>query len=208
MNRRRTIYGGLLGLFIVVNWFFPLFHIRPLGADRQSGVDFQSANESKGNSGPHNLQAYATTATAAIALWQAFDADAAKAKKELGKQAGLGGAFFFCVRGKGTVESVEKDRVLLEVEGSPRRVCLELGVLVDNTVREAVGVKASEFNNSQDFNAVASDLNRQVEENVIAPNRELLKEGVQVDFVGCCKIGGKSDLDPLCLIPIQLIVSP
>jgi len=189
-------------------WFFPLFHIRPLGGDTQGGVSFQLANKTPASGEPRKLEAYATTATEVLALWQAFYTDAAKAKKELGKQAGLGGAFFFCVRGKGTVESVEHDRVLLEVEGSPRRVCLELGVVVDNTVREAVGVKASDFNNSQDFNALSLDLNRQVEENVIAPNRELLKVGIQVDFVGCCKIGGKSDLDPLCLIPIQLSVSP
>lgn len=208
MNRRRTIYCGLIGLTIGLSWFFPLFHIRPLGADTQGGVSFQLANNTPAAGKPRKLEAYATTATEVLAIWQAFDADAAKAKKEFGKQAGLGGAFFFCVRGKGTVESVEKDRVLLEVEGSPRRVCLEFGVLVDNTVREAVGVKASEFNNSQDFNAVASDLNRQVEENVIAPNRELLKEGVQIEFVGCCKIAGKSALDPLCLIPIQLKVTP
>jgi predicted lipoprotein len=189
-------------------WFFPLFHIRPLGGDTQGGVSFQLANESPTTSEPRKLEAYVTTATEALALWQAFDADPSKAKKELGKQAGLGGAFFFCVRGKGTVESVQHDRVLLEAEGSPRRVCLELGVVVDNTVREAVGVKASQFNNSQDFNALSSDFNRQVEENVIAPNRALLKEGVHLDFVGCCKIGGKSDLDPLCLIPIQLRVAP
>ncbi len=208
MNRRRIFYGGLLGLIIGSSWFFPLFHIRPLGGDTKGGVGVRSANEVNGNSEPRKLEAYATGATAVVTLWQAFDADAAKAKSEFGKQAGLGGAFFFCVRGKGTVESIEHDRVLLKVEGSPRRVCLEFGVVVDSTVREAVGVKASEFNNSQDFNAVSSDLNRQVEENVISPNRKLLKDGIQVDFVGCCKIGGKSDLDPLCLIPIQLIVSP
>jgi predicted lipoprotein len=76
--------------------------------------------------------------------------------------------------------------------------------VVDNTIREAIGVKASDFANSQDFNAVSSELNRRVEQEVIAPNRAFLKVGMLVDFVGCAKIGGKSDLDPLGLIPIQL----
>ncbi len=96
--------------------------------------------------------------------------------------------------------------VVLRVANNPRRACLELGVVVDNTVREAVGVKASDFANSQDFNAISSELNRRVEQEVIAPNRALLKPGVVAEFVGCAKVGGRSDLDPLCLIPIRLEV--
>jgi predicted lipoprotein len=137
-------------------------------------------------------------------LWNAFDADATGARSQYGRQAGLGGAWFFCLRGQGTVETVEKDRVVLTATDSSRRVCLKLGVVVDNTVREAIGVKASEFANSQDFNAVSSELNRRAEQEVIASSRALLKAGVVVDFVGCAKISGKSDLDPLCLIPIRL----
>ena len=97
-------------------------------------------------------------------LWNAFDADATAARSQYGRQAGLGGAWYFCIRGQGTVETVEKDRVVLTVTDSSRRVCLELGVVVDNTVREAIGVKASDFANSQDFNAVSSELNRRAEQ--------------------------------------------
>nr|WP_186776364.1 DUF2291 family protein [Rubripirellula reticaptiva] len=142
--------------------------------------------------------------TDVVQLWNAFDADTTGARSQYGRQAGLGGAWYFCIRGQGTVETVEKDRVVLTVTDSPRRICLELGVVVDNTVREAIGVKASDFANSQDFNAVSSELNRRAEQEVIAANRAFLKEGVVVDFVGCAKISGKSDIDPLCMIPIQL----
>ena len=108
-----------------------------------------------------------------------------KAKIQFGRQAGLGGAWYFCVRGQGTVVSVEKDQVFLTVVNSPRRVRIELGAVVDNTVREAVAIKASDFANSQEFNAVSMELNRQVEQDVIARNRANLKPGAVLDFVGC-----------------------
>ncbi|TWU18760.1 DUF2291 family protein [Allorhodopirellula heiligendammensis] len=211
-SRRLTRYGSLLIVGGLVCWFFPLFHIRPLDADpRESGDPAATPRQSVSADpaafareiwdGPLRMGDAGTNVTK---IWDGFEADAARARSQYGRQAGLGGAWYFCIRGQGTVETVEKDRVVLTVRDSLRRVCLQLGVVVDNTVREAIGVNASDFANSQDFNAVSSELNRRVEREVIAPNRALLKKGVGVDFVGCAKIGGKSDLDPLGLIPIQL----
>jgi predicted lipoprotein len=206
------------GLLLIVGgigcWFLPLFHIRPLGGGATEAGK-RSATPRK--SGPADPSAYVSdfwdgplrtgeAGTEITRLWDAFDEDTSKARIQYGRQAGLGGAWYFCVRGQGKVETVEKNRVVLRIANSPRRACLELGVVVDNTVREAVGVKASDFANSQNFNAISSELNGRVEQEVIAPNRPLLKPGVVVEFVGCAKIGGKSDLDPLCLIPIRLEV--
>ncbi len=204
MSRTRMITCGVLLVGSVGCWFFPLFHIRPLDKDETTNNSSQHVNKTPATEEPVELEAYAKSSNQVTQLWNAFDSDAAGAKEQYGRQAGLGGAWYFCVRGQGTVEVVEKDRVVLTVTDSSRRVCLELSVVVDNTVREAVGVKASDFANSQEFNAVSAELNRRVEEEVISPNRTLLIVGAVVDFVGCAKIGGKSDLDPLCLIPIQL----
>ncbi len=213
MSRTRAIScGSLLMLGGLICWFFPLFHIRPLDADTRE-PNKQAATPRQ--SGPADPAAYVREfwdgplrtgdgGTDVAQLWNAFDADTTGARSQYGRQAGLGGAWYFCLRGRGTVETLEKDCVVLTVADSSRRVCLKLGVVVDNTVREAMGVKASDFANSQDFNAVSSELNRRVEQEVIAPNRAFLKAGVLVDFVGCAKIGGKSDLDPVSLIPIQL----
>lgn len=213
MSRARLITcGSLLVVGGLVCWFFPLFHIRPLDADKAEASDRAASSRQSLSADP---AAYVhefwdgplrtgDAGTDIAQLWSAFDADATGARSRYGRQAGLGGAWYFCLRGQGTVETVEKDRVVLTVTEGSRRVCLELGVVVDNTVREAIGVKASDFANSQDFNAVSSELNRRAEQEVIAANRAFLKEGVVVDFIGCAKIGGKSDLDPLCLIPVQL----
>ncbi len=215
MSRRRSLfYGGLFLAGGIACWFFPLFHVHPLGAERgatghQSGTADNSAPADPAEfvkgfwAGPQRAGEGATEVTR---LWKALDTDVSKARTEHGHQAGLGGTWYFCVRGQGVVETVEKNKVTLAVAGSSRHVCLELGVVVDNTVREALGVKASTFANSQEFNAVSSELNRRVEQEVITPNRPLLQLGVEVEFIGCAKIGDKSDLDPICLIPIHLNV--
>ena len=215
MSRKQLIlYGVLLVCGGISCWFFPLFHIRKLNASNQaierpkSTTDNQDQVEGLLESAKlRKLDAYLTRGTEVNQLWSAFDSDKAKAKIQFGRQAGLGGAWYFCVRGQGTVASVEKDQVTLTVVNSHRRVRIELGAVVDNTVREAVAIKASDFPNSQEFNAVSMELNRQVEQDVIATNRAILKPGAVVEFVGCSKISRDSDLDPLCLIPIQLKVS-
>lgn len=215
MSRRRFIVcASMLIAGGIICWTFPLFHIRLLS---EGATDVREPSATLRNSGPADPIAYVSGfwdgplrtgdgRTEITQLWEAFDADTAEARSQYGRQAGLGGAWYFCVRGQGTIETVEKNRVVLSITNSPRRACLELRVIVGNTVREAVGVNASDFANSQDFNAVSSELNRRIEQEVIAPNRPLLKPGVVVQFVGCAKIGGKSGVDPLCLIPIRLEV--
>lgn len=214
MSRARLITCvSLLIVGSLACWFFPVFHIRSLDGSPAESESKATPDQSK----PVDPTAYASeiwdgplragdTATEIAEFWSAFDADAAKAKTRYGRQPGLGGAWYFCLRGQGTVETVDKDRVVLAVTDRSRRICLELGVVVDNRVREAIGVKASDFANSREFNAVSSELNRRAEDEVIAANREKLKEGAVVEFVGCAEIRSKSDLALLRLVPIQLHV--
>lgn len=225
MSSRWRTLSGLLVAFSILCWFLPLFHIRPLGGDETGGQDLQAATEpvrSQQNSSQQtsstqtSAQPTSSGAPGSLALrakgtdvqqlWDAFDHDAVEARKQYGRQAGLGGAFYFCITGQGMIQSVEGDRVTVTIEGSPRRVCLELGVVVGNTVREALGVKASDFKNSQEFNAVSTEFNRQVEQDIIATHRDRLRPGALVQFTGCAKLGDQSDLNPICLVPIQLTV--
>lgn len=187
----------------VASWFFPLFHIRPLGAHLQAKED--RTTEQAGKAVPRKLAEY-TSGTLVNELWEKCDVDLAQAQKQLGQQVGLGGAWYFCVQGTGTIKAIASTSAEVAIEGSSRHVRLELDAVVDNTVRDSLGLKASQFLNSQEFNAFAAELNRQVEEDVIKPNRELLQPGVSVSFVGCAKIARKSDLEPLRLIPIRLAV--
>lgn len=209
MNKRRIVNIGLIGLSIALCWFFPLFHVRPLGSSESKDTGEPLVAPSLGDrSSPPVLSDYVKSAVELVELCNSFDADANKAKERFGRRTGLGGGYHFCIRGEGIVESIDEEQAVLTVGGSSRRVRLELGPIIGNTVREAVGVKASEFKNSQEFNSFASQLNLQVEQHVIAPHRDQLQPGTRVQFVGCAKINSKSELDPLRLVPIEIKISP
>ena len=197
-------------------YFYPLFHIQPRGSQSDAPEELSTASSKVESVSPADFveefwsspRRRGEGAIEVTQLWEAFDADAAKAKAELGRQAGLGGAWYFLVRGEGTVETNEKSRVLLAVSDSSRKVEITLGVIVGNTVREAIAVDVNQFANSQDFNALSTELNRRVEQDTIGASRDLLQAGAMVKFVGCAKVGSNSDLHPLRLVPLDLVVSP
>lgn len=196
-------------------YFYPLFHIQPRGSQSDAPEELSTASSKVESVSPADFVAEfwnsprrrGDGAVKVTQLWEAFDADATKAKAELGRQAGLGGAWYFLVRGEGTVETREKSRVSLVVADGSRKVEIKLGVIVGNTVREAIAVDVNQFANSQDFNALSTELNRRVEQDTIGASRDLLQVGAMVKFVGCAKVGSKSDLAPLRLVPLELVIS-
>ena len=215
MNRRQWLwFVALLAAGGILCAWFPLFHIqrRGRGGDHNAEPSLQLA--APGGAEPiayvrkfwNSPRRTGEDAVEISRLWQAFAEDAATAKSTLGRQVGLGGAWHFLVVGEGVVETAGESTCTLVVADSPQRALLDLGAIVDNTVREAIGVDVNEFANSQDYNAVSSELNRLVEYEVIEKNRARLTSGTAVRFVGCAKIEKNSDIDPLRLAPIWLDV--
>ena len=63
----------------------------------------------------------------------------------------------------------------------------------------------SDFANSQDFNAVSSEINRRVEELVLPGLREQVSVGSEVDFVGGVTLADTdSSAEPLKLTPFSV----
>lgn len=210
-----TVAAVALIAAAILFYFYPLFHIQPRGSAAEATAE-QSAQTPEANaiSPAAFVEEFwksplrgGEDAVLVPELWKAFDADATQAKAKYGRQAGLGGAWYFLVRGEGSVESVEKSRCTLEIAKTTRKVEIALGVIVGNTVREAIAVDVNQFANSQDFNALSSELNRRVEEEVIGETRQLMQVGSKVNFVGCTKVESDSDMDTLRLIPIELVVA-
>ena len=210
MNRSQAIGSGALLLAgSILFYAYPLFHVQPA----RRGVDANPPHAAADKSDTIDPALYVQDfwngprrrgegAVAVTQLWDAMEKDAAAAKNKFGRQLGLGGAWHFFVRGRGRVETVGKTECTLVADNSDRRVLLDLGVIVDNTVRDAIGVDVNDFANSQDYNAVSSELNRLVEQDVIDMIRARLTPGANVDFAGCAKIQTNSDIKPLRVTPI------
>ena len=87
-------------------------------------------------------------------------------------------------------------------------IVLQTGVVSGNTVRDATGLlSASDYPNSQQFNAISNELNRLVETLVIPSAKQAAQVGRQIEFVGCARVLNlPADASPLKLIPLEVRV--
>ncbi len=109
--------------------------------------------------------------------------------------------------GKGVVTDVAKDSVSLKFEGSDAAdVVLETGNVFGNAARDATGLlDVNDYPNSRQFNDIAAELNRRIEEDVLPALRSNAVAGATVRFTGCAEIAddGTAVL-PLRLIPLRV----
>lgn len=203
-----------LGLVCFVYWV-PLFHVVPLEASRRNADQgrFDAAAYAEALwAGP--LLAATQNAVDVETLVAALQQDFAEASQRFGHRLGLGGSVFFLVSGRGRVAQVTEDSVEIAVggldAGSPSgrgdalpTISVETGPVFGSAVRDGSGLlEVSEFPNSQDFNAVASELNRRVEERVVPLLTAHAEVGRKVRFAGGVELG---DSGP---VPARLVVVP
>ena len=83
------------------------------------------------------------------------------------------------------------------------QVSLETGKIFGNAVRDGTGLlDVNDFPNSQDFNALSSEINRRIEQQVLPALRKKAAVGATVRFVGCAEIMDEdTDLHPLRIVP-------
>jgi len=91
----------------------------------------------------------------------------------------------------------------------PVQVSLETGNVFGNAVRDGTGLlNVNDFPNSQDFNALSTEINRRIEQQVLPELRKRAAVGATVRFVGCAEITDEdTDLQPLRIVPF-LVAAP
>jgi predicted lipoprotein len=196
----------------VLVYFFPLFHVVPL---RQSGPPAAGAAFDPvafvDRFWTERLIPGVARAVDAGELVAAVDQDRKSARRTYGRSVGLGGAYYYFVAGTGRVVSVEKDSVRLSLrDGQPQvQVVLETGHVFGNAVRDGTGLlNVNDFSNSQDFNALSSEINRRIEQQVLPDLRKRAALGATVRFVGCAEVMDEdTDLHPLRIVPF-IVAAP
>jgi predicted lipoprotein len=114
--------------------------------------------------------------------------DPAGAARDHGRRVGLGGTAYLFARGTGRVVAVERSRLLLDLDGTT--IALRTGPVFGNTVRDGCGLL--DLNRSPgltEFNAVAAELNRLVEQRV-QPALRTAPVGATVGFAGSRRVAG------------------
>ena len=208
-KRRLLLWTGLVAGVVLLFYFFPLLHVVPLKAARQrsgsAAFDADAFVEAFWND---RLLASTDLAVDASELLDAFRKDAEEAVNRFGRRLGLSSASCYFVSGTGKIVEVKNSSVaiVLREENKTADVLIETGLVFGNAVRDGSRLlDVSDFPNSQDFNAVSSEINRRVEERVLPLLKQKAALGASVRFVGCTEIvDPETDVPPLRIVPIVI----
>lgn len=190
----------------VLLYFLPLFHVVPLdqAGPRAAAAAFDPA-AFVDRFWTERLIPGAARAVDASELLAAVQQDRQAARRTHGRSAGLGGGYCYFIAGTGCVVSVERNSVGLSLRDGQTQVqvSLETGNIFGNAVRDGTGLlNVNDFPNSQDFNALSSEINRRIEQQVLPALRKRTAVGTTVRFVGCAEVVDEdTDLHPLRIVP-------
>ena len=210
MKRAVVILCFLLAAVGLV-WVFPLFHIVQLDklqAAKQLAT-FNAASFVESFWREQLLPSLDEAADAAAVL-AAFDDDSQSARGQYGRKVGVGRTTLLLLRGTGRVVNVDKKGVgiTLTRDGTEPDIVLHIGLLFDNTARDATGLlDASSFANSQHFNEISTELNKVIEARVIPTLKEKATPGQEIQFVGCAEVSDTvSNVRPLRVVPLKITI--
>jgi predicted lipoprotein len=199
-----------LAVIGVVTWQFPLFHVVRL-ADRQAAQSqgkFDAAALVQ-KSWQEKMPAALEKAADAGEVLTALQADFAQARKKYGRTVGMGRAFFLLLRGGGKITTVNDDGVTVTLDSAAgQKILIPTGPLFGNAVRNATGMfDANDFSNSEQFNAISTELNRRVETQIFPDLKAQAAVGKQIQFVGCAEVLDPPDEHhPLNIVPVEVKV--
>lgn len=190
-------------------YFFPLFRVVPLDRSDPQVSNLQAAafdaTTFVNKFWSQQLVPVARDAVAANELMAEISRDSVAAREAYGRRLGLSDTYFYCLSGTGRVVSVEKNAIGLAIdeEATQAQVLLETGIVFGNAVRDGSGLlDVNEFQNSQQFNAISTELNRRIENEVLPKLREAATVGAIIRFAGCAQVTDEeTDLHPLRVVP-------
>jgi predicted lipoprotein len=210
MKRAAVILSLLIAACAVV-WKFPLFHVVRLDeAQATARATAFNAADFVTKFWNDRLLPSLDDAPDAENVLAAIDRDRSSALKSFGRKMGVGRTTLLVIHGTGTVVSNDKKGVTVSLKRSGKNpdVVLHTGMLFGNVARDATGLlKASDFENSQQFNEISTELNRHIETQVIPILKEQAKAGRQVRFVGCAEVPDNvKQARPLSVIPLVISI--
>ncbi len=194
---------GLAGLL----WVVPLVRLRPLDA-ATAPVGFDAVAFAERHWREDLLPAIAEARPIAAVL-PALQADPVAACQSLGRSVGLSRSCLYLVRGEGRVVELGRGGCLVQLTEPPgATVSLATGLVFGTAVRDVTGtVDPAARADSRELAAAATELNRLVQERVIAALVSQAAPGQTIEFVACGQVQGRLTTGtPWKLIPLEVVV--
>jgi predicted lipoprotein len=185
-------------------WRFPLVRIRRLDATATKSTfdprDFAERHWA------NDLLPALDAARDAGEVMAAIRRDATEACRSLGRSVGLSRSCLYLVRGQGTIAEVGPSGCRVTLDGDAGEVLLATGLVFGTAIRDVTGtVDPAARTDSRELAAAASEINRLVQERVIARLASDAKTGGRVEFVACGQVQGKLPQGkPWKLTPVRI----
>lgn len=211
-NSQRWVRAALIALAVLPFVVFPPVRLRSKNA---SGATTQAETFNAKNFAARlwveKLLPGLATSVDVRTLHAALDTSVADAAKKYARTVGIGGTAYFCVTGEGTVTAVDEDGFTVSFGENEKFVLsIDTGLVFGNAVRDGTGLlDVNTFANSEEFNAIAAELNTIVENEVLPAARKLGAVGAKIRFAGIAELTGTdSDPRPLRLTPLKVEALP
>lgn len=124
---------------------------------------------------------------------------------QYGKSVGVTSNYSFLVKGIALTGRPEADKLATTLKTVSSTYSLQVKYIFGNAARDATGYfNVDDFQNTMDYNAVATELNSLVLNEVIAQKLDSLASGTMIGFVGAVEINAESIQKELDIIPLSI----
>lgn len=121
-----------------------------------------------------------------------------------GKAVGITSTYCFLVKGQAVIVDREADVLSVEIPNLHVNYNLQIKYIFGNTARDAVNYfDIADFENTMDFNAVATEMNRRILEKEVS-RLDSFSSGDQISFVGAVAVNVESVENELEIIPLKI----
>jgi len=125
--------------------------------------------------------------------------------KQYGHAVGITSNYCFLVKGKSKIKQVNPEKLSLGFTGNTLYNVL-IKFIFSNTARDATGYfKVDDFENTMDFNAVSSELNSRIMNEVVPGKYDTIGIGSSISFFGAIEIN-ETDLfkEEFDIVPLKM----
>ncbi len=125
--------------------------------------------------------------------------------KQYGNSVGISSDYSFLVKGVAKTITQGAEKIPVVLPNANYKYNLVLKYIFGNTARDAVGYfNVNDFNNTMEFNEVASELNKAILKEVIDDKIDSLPPGTDVKFIGAVEINRENIQKELEIVPLKL----
>ena|SRR3990172_908513 len=124
--------------------------------------------------------------------------------RQHGKAIGITSTYYLLVKGFAKQVTPGSEEIPVEVPDGYANYNLRTKYIFGNAARDATGFfKIDDFENTMDFNAVATELNKLILERVI-PRLDSLSPGETIKFIGALEINSENITKQISIIPLEI----